>query len=407
MSTIAKRCLGFFGLALLVGAATLGAQDPEDVPLTLDEEYARLAEQVPGFGGLYLDERGTTHVYLLDPARAPEVQDLGERVEVHQGQYDFRDLFAWKEEVRPLLSRESMVSLDIDEQRNRLVLGALESAVGELQAELPALLRGTSVPPAAVIVEAGELPKTEVDLIDLFRPVPAGVQISSSSGQCTLGVNVTRGGVRGFVTNSHCTLARSFVEGTVFLQHNLNPANRIGVETADPAYILGGKCPAGRQCRYSDAAFVAYDSEDLSEGGNIALPIYCDTGSSTLTVGQGVPRLPIVGVSIKNPASGKIVYKVGRTTGCTFGSLKETCSDRVVGLEVNGMVVPTNVIMLCQNLTTAGAGNGDSGSPVFRRSGNEAILLGLHWGSFPSRAIYSPWASVVMELGLPVVPDEP
>lgn len=106
--------LRFWGCFVLVGALlsvpAAQAQDEGTTPLTLDEEYARLAEEVPGFGGLYLDPEGTTHVYLLDLSRAREVQDLGERVEVHQGLYDFRDLFAWKEEVRPLLSQRGEIA---------------------------------------------------------------------------------------------------------------------------------------------------------------------------------------------------------------------------------------------------------------------------------------------------------
>jgi hypothetical protein len=90
-------------------------------PSNLDEEFARLAEKVPGFGGL--GEAGTTQVYLQDLSRAREVQDLGERVEVRQGEHDFRDLLAWKDALRPLLAEKGAVLLDIEERRNRLVFG--------------------------------------------------------------------------------------------------------------------------------------------------------------------------------------------------------------------------------------------------------------------------------------------
>lgn len=108
-------CLLLVGTLLAAGPA-VQAQEQE-LLLTLDEEFSLLAEQVPGFGGLYLDEEGTTHVYLQDLSRAREVQDLGERVEVHQGAYDFRDLFAWKREVRDLMAEPGVLSLDIDERR--------------------------------------------------------------------------------------------------------------------------------------------------------------------------------------------------------------------------------------------------------------------------------------------------
>jgi hypothetical protein len=403
------------GLFLLVGAllaATPALWAQEEEPLSLDEEYARIAERVPGFGGLYLDERGTTHVYLQDLSLAEKVQDLGEQVEVHQGEYDFRDLYAWKDELRPLLSREEMVSLDIDEQRNRLVLGVVADSAEAFRAELASLLRDTRVPPEAVIVEAAEPDVPMETLKDTIRPVPAGVQIArqTASGTivCTLGINVTRVGVRGFITNSHCTATRSVVEGTIFFQSTTNPStNQIGVETVDPPFFKDGSCPAEKKCRFSDSAFVAYDSPDLSEGGNIAYPILCGLGvAGPLTVNPVLPRLPITGLLVGNPASGSVVYKIGRTTGCTFGSLTQTCVDRVVGVKVGSVVLPTNMMMLCQNRVSGVSAGGDSGSPVFRQDGKEATLLGILWGGSGGSYSYSPWIFVAGELGV-FAPDAP
>lgn len=417
MANIAERGLGILLVAFLGGAGALLAQDdgmPTEMPLTLDEEYARLAERVPGFGGFYLDERGTTHVYLVDLALEREVQSLGERVEVHQGEYDFRDLFAWKSEVRSLLSREGMVSLDIDETRNRLVLTAEPAFADGLRNELIGLLRPTSVPPAAVLVEVGELPEQMADLQDRIRPIPSGVQIrNEDQGGCTLGVNTTRAGVRGFVTNSHCTGNMGVVEGTLFYQKSVWWEDRVGVEKVDPpfvpssAFVPSWMCPDGFRCRYSDSAFVAYDDAAVSEGGNIALPASCLNSAGTLEIGTAVPRLPITGASYANPPIGSILHKVGRTTGCTLGPLKQTCSDIIFPTMINGKLTPTNMVLLCQNQVLAAVGPGDSGSPVFRRLGNEAVMEGLLWGKASNRFLYSPWSSVTLELGIPHLPDAP
>ena len=59
--------------ALLAAGPAVRAQEEVPTGLTLDEEFARLAEAVPGFGGLYLDDEGTTHVFLKDLSRAREV----------------------------------------------------------------------------------------------------------------------------------------------------------------------------------------------------------------------------------------------------------------------------------------------------------------------------------------------
>lgn len=157
MTSFTKPSLAFWQVAIVSGAAAARAQDQglAEMPSILDQEYARIAERVPGFGGLYLDERGTAHVYLQDLSYAGEVQGLSERVEVHQGDYDFRDLCAWKSELRQLLARPGMLALDIDEARNRLVIVAEPGYAPRLRLELRELLRPTSVPVAAVLVDAG------------------------------------------------------------------------------------------------------------------------------------------------------------------------------------------------------------------------------------------------------------
>jgi hypothetical protein len=156
MTSFTTPSLAFWQVAILSGAAAARAQDQglAATPSILDLEYARIAEQVPGFGGLYLDDRGTTHVYLQDLSYAREVQYLGERVEVHQGDYAFRDLSAWKSEARQLLSRPGILALEIDEARNRLVIVAEAAYALRLRLELRELLRPTSVPAAAVLVDA-------------------------------------------------------------------------------------------------------------------------------------------------------------------------------------------------------------------------------------------------------------
>ena len=416
MAMLTKRTLGFLLIAILGGTAA-GAQDdglPTEMPLTIDEEYARMAERVPGFGGLYLDERGTTHVYLVDLALEREVQSLGERVEVHQGDYDFRDLYAWKNELRSFLSREGMVSLDIDESRNRLVLAAEPPFADRLRNELIGLLRPTSVPAAAVLVEVGELPEPMADLQDRIRPIPSGVQIrNENQGGCTLGVNTTRFGVRGFVTNSHCTGNMGVVEGTLFYQKDVWWEDRVGVEEVDPPFIPSsafypsGMCPDKFRCRYSDSAFVAYDDAALSEGGNVALPASCLNPAGTLEIGTALPRLPFTDASYANPPIGAILHKVGRTTGCTLGPLKQTCSDIILPANIDGDLSSNTRMLLCQNQVLAAVNPGDSGSPVFRRLGNGAVLEGLLWGKSANRFLYSPWSSVILELGIPHQPDAP
>ena len=392
---------GRFLLAGLLLAAAPAAR-AQELELSLDEQYARLAESVPGFGGLYLDEEGTTHVYLQDPSREREVQNLGERVVVQQGDYDFRDLFAWREEVRPQLAARGAVFLDVDERRNRVLFGVERDSLGEFTAELYSYLRGTRVPPEAVIVEAAEPVVTLELLTDTIRPVPGGIEIrrpiQGGSIICTLGVNATWFGVKGFVTNSHCTATRSVVESTPFFQSTTASANSIGTETIDPPFFQSSPCPVGRRCRRSDAVFATYDSGSLSGGGTIANPLICGLGGApgSPSINPIQPRLPVTGFLFGNPPAGALVTKVGRTTSCTIGSQQNTCVDVNV---VMPPLLPTDITMLCQNIVSALSSGGDSGSPVFLRHDGEATLVGILWGGSSNTFVYSPWLFVHGELG--------
>jgi hypothetical protein len=396
---------------LLAAVPAARAQEENETGMTLDEEFAQLAEAIPGFGGLYLDAEGTTHVYLQDLSHAREVQDLGERVEVHPGDYDFRDLLAWKDRVRDLLAQPGSVFLDIDEQRNRLLFGVERESLGAFTNALLVHLQGARVPAEAVLVEPAEPIVTQEQLTDTIRPVPAGVQIRPNGGTCTLGVNATRWGVRGFITNSHCTATRSVVDGTVVTQATTSTADQIGVETVDPPFFTGSPCPSGKQCRRSDAAFFAYDNGGLTEGGQIANPLTCTTGgiAGPLVTNPVQPRLPLTGFLLNSPVSGTILTKVGRTTGCTFGTLTNTCVDSNVykASFMPGVSILTNVTMICQNLTSYYSQPGDSGSPVFRNKGGEAKLVGIHWGGNSQGAAYSSWYHVFNEIGGFVTPELP
>src|SRR5574341_498332 len=71
-------------------------------PLTLDEQYAKIAQSVPGFGGMFFDENNILNMYLTDQrqiaaAQAEIASVLGvsvpqANVRVLRGEYDFVQL---------------------------------------------------------------------------------------------------------------------------------------------------------------------------------------------------------------------------------------------------------------------------------------------------------------------------
>lgn len=104
-------------------------------PMTIDEEFAQLAEIVPGgFGGVYLDSRLRVVVILVDPTQreaalavlAKWKNDMDwNNARVVKGDYDFAQLKSYYDRLIQTL-RQPIVSYDIDEVLNRIVLGVLD-----------------------------------------------------------------------------------------------------------------------------------------------------------------------------------------------------------------------------------------------------------------------------------------
>ena len=108
-------------------------------PLTLDEQFALIAEDIEGFGGLFVDESGGINVYLKDPSQTDFAKSvlstkyghlLGEHVaskigsmQTHKGRYDFLELKGWKDLSIGLMKLPGVVYYDIAESENRIRIG--------------------------------------------------------------------------------------------------------------------------------------------------------------------------------------------------------------------------------------------------------------------------------------------
>ena len=202
-------------------------------------------------------------------------------------------------------------------------------------------------------------------------------------GTCTLGFNADRAGVEGFVTAGHCTQDKDTYDGGVQNTKSCQPSKSvnpiaIGQEKTDPGFSpdLAG-CPSGHQCRFSDAAFIEYSSGVSRTLGIIAKPL----SYRALTVSSSESYRIVK--DITSTRANETVYKVGRVTGLTSGTVERVCADQAkVIRKPSGGVVVTK--LLCQ-VEVKGLGKvGDSGSPVFRitnsPSQNDVELLGLLWG---------------------------
>jgi hypothetical protein len=366
--------------------------------VTLDDRLAALSTDVPGFGGLSLDEEGRLNVFLKDVRQAGAFRAMDPDVRVHQADFEFARLHEWRLASRAsVLAREDVVFLDVDETRNRLRIGVDRSAGRESVVGVLGALRRAGVPRDAVVIERTEPIHFVATLRDKIRPVPGGVQIRFSNFLCTLGYNATRGGIPGFVTASHCTDQQGGIrQPTEYFQPLNQVADEfIGVERVDPDYFRNQQgCPRGAKCRFSDSSWAEYDVASLSAGDQIARTTGINNGSLTID-----PNNPSFSVTSKdasgNQLVGTVVNKVGRTTGWSQGPVSASCVDT----GVQG----SNIVLLCQDFVDAGVAGGDSGSNVFRVTGSGTVsVVGSLWGGNAAGTlfVYSPYSAVKAELGL-------
>lgn len=279
------------------------------------------------------------------------------------------------------------VFADNDERIGKMVFGVENAqAIPGVQRALAALGAGSG----DYVIEVTEPIRPMATLRDRFRPTQAGIQIHFGNYVCTMGFNVDHSAGRSFITNSHCTNTQGGTEGTVYYQPSstVDPLS-IGTEAADPAYFKGGVCPRGKKCRYSDAARVAYAGTTASNRGDILKTTGANNGS--LTVG-GLFTVTSQDNATTSFTIGRVLNKVGRTTGWSQGPVSRTC--------VNTNVSGSQVHQLCQTFVDAAVDGGDSGSPVFGiTSGDNVQLVGILWGGGSGYFVMSPLASIQKELG--------
>lgn len=366
---VAITALGVLTIAGGPGSPPSSAVVPPAVaPATIDDAFTAIAREVAGFGGAYVSgdaavgETERLFIWLRQPAkrdrRAPAARDhlartIGARFakssfEVLPAAYDYTQLSEWRVGLNDAFAVGGVVFTDIDERHNRLVVGMKDVSRA---AEVRAVGERHGVPTEAihVVAASGFRPSLRSE----HRPMRGGLQISFQTGAfgaftatCTLGYPATRGGVNGFVTNSHCSRTQAEVDNGRHWQPDrlFLDRNQIGTETVDPGYFTGGACPAGFRCR-------------------------------------------------------QVVTKVGRTTGLTSGLVTHTC--------ITAQQEDSDVVMLCEHLADYQSDSGESGSPVFHVNNspttNDVAALGINWGGGVVDGVdvgaFSHFAAVASEIG--------
>jgi hypothetical protein len=401
---------------------------PESVealaPVGSDAAFLEVAREVPGFGGMYYDDAGRLNVHIQrQELAAAESQALVSRLSgalrartwevpsrdaivLRDADYDFAQLAGWHERIRPALGLSGVVYTQVNHERNRLAVGI---EPGAPRSRLEQTLGQLGVPAEAVRIHHTE-PITTYSghtLQSTVRPVAGGLQIHFDVFLCTFGFNVIRDDGPHWITNSHCSTDRGTIGTNYFQAIALEGAETfIGTEIEDPPFFIGGPCPLGRTCRFSDAA-VATAAEIAGatfEQGAIYRPK--ERGTGTLEIDFDRRAGPFFRIVNDQPTTtvGQRLQKVGRTTGWTQARVTSTCA--------NVNVANTVITMLCEVLVESNqriAAPGDSGSPFFRTipenvspnsPRNDVELHGILWGGNApgTLVVFSPMESLRMEL---------
>ena len=128
---------------------------------THDDLLLRVERAVPGFGGMYVDKDGRLAVYLKDLAQLSAARAAIETVfgpgsipaagaHAVEGQYTMSELAAWSRQANRLLSLPGVVFVDLDEARNRVVVGVEDASRTQ---PVQKMLASLDIPRAAVVVE--------------------------------------------------------------------------------------------------------------------------------------------------------------------------------------------------------------------------------------------------------------
>lgn len=392
--------LAMMALAVIAPATSAGERGPVAQDLGVPEgswehRLHQLAVANPGFAGISFDAAGRATVLVTDverPSRGVrELVGATAGARLAPARYDFLELVRFKQRARHLLDAEGVVFVDLDEAGNRIRVGIDRGDAFLTRLDVEGRMPAHDLPGDAVELVEVEPIRQLITVRERFRPAPAGVQIYFSGFVCTLGANVFRNGVFGFITNSHCTNTQGGVESTRYYQHNTT-GGAVATEIADPGYFTGGACPSGRRCRYSDASFARYDSSSLGQFARIARTTSRSSSSAgSLTVSSVNPRF-FINARTNFPSGGEQLNKVGRTSGWTYGTVTNTCVDT----NVSG----STITQLCQDHVQGYSAGGDSGSPVFRWTGtSNANFYGLMWGGGGGVFVFSALSNIESELG--------
>lgn len=283
-------------------------------------------------------------------------------VSVTDAEYSFEDLAAWRDSLFDNLPHDGgFASLDLDEAKNRIVIGFSDGGSPD-QLRQSAIALG--VPSGALLFRAeGKLELTQSrTLMETFTNVRGGVAWDSGDNrQCTVAVTgiLSGSGVthRAALSASHCSNSYFALDAGPFYQP-LSPTQR-GVEIVDHGRYVCGYWNL-YHCAEADVSAYSVDSSSMPFGW-IARPLQSrgelDPPNTAPTLISDTDSIFVLNGKYETFVQGDPLHMIGRVSGWVIGQVKETCKDRWDGYD--GWV--------CQDVVGVDGDHGDSGAPVLIR----------------------------------------
>ncbi len=163
-AAILLACLCIIAVLILIPGASPALATPNTGNQSIDEVFDSVADSVPGFGGAYVNDETDTLIIVLTrkDARAAQAarKELRARLgaemeranmEIRLGSYSFSQLKDWYERIS-MNAFEGLVLTDIDEKRNRILIGVQDKEAAE--GEINQAASGAGIPREAVLVES-------------------------------------------------------------------------------------------------------------------------------------------------------------------------------------------------------------------------------------------------------------
>lgn len=422
------------------------------LPSTIRAEegaFAALAAKVPSSAGYYIAADGSTVLLVRDTADASRARQAFDAVKpanhrhfvrstgirIVKAQYSFGQLATWRDAIAENAG-EGMVgirSLDLDEVRNRVVVGIDRRAVESTTANVRRFLTQVNIDAQAVFVEpvdevvlaagaerhassarklgalmtSGRLlghqwPALAGGVLILTSATPSQTPAAGGQGPCSIGFTAqytpsSGASYRAVVTATHCTAVWGAPDNTTFAQNFLSVA---GTATVDPHKY---NC-SGNWCRASDAAMFQLAPEMPSELGLIVRTTFNSTTTAIGSVEQDTqsPWFVITSATTGSIPVGATYHKMGWVGGWTTGYRYQSCVDLWLGNW------PDAFVTRCADRGTAENQPGDSGGSVFvRLDSNNVSLIGTTVGNIGGDHVYSPYSRVASDMGGTMVVTRP